>query len=191
MEERMGEEKRHSVCPVERAGLLDGMLRRLFHNPKKILDPYVAEGMTVLDLGCGPGFFTMEMARRVGKTGKVIAADLQEGMLEIVKKKMTKAGLGDVVHLHQCPDGGVGVEEACDFVLLFYMLHEVPDTDALLREIRTILNPGGKVLVVEPKFHVSRDGFRAAIAEMERAGFVVRDEPAIRFSRSVLIQAAD
>jgi ubiquinone/menaquinone biosynthesis C-methylase UbiE len=69
------------VCPVERAGSLDSKIRRWLQNPQKILVPYVREEMTVLDIGCGPGLFSVEMARMVGKSGRVIAVDLQEGML--------------------------------------------------------------------------------------------------------------
>ena len=70
------------VCPAALAGSLDNRIRRWFQNPQKILSPYIKEGMTVLDIGCGPGFFSVEIAHLVGKTGRVIAADLQEGMLQ-------------------------------------------------------------------------------------------------------------
>ena len=51
------------VCPYWMAGLLDNPLRRLLHNPEKILAEFMHEGQTALDLGCGPGYFTMAMAR--------------------------------------------------------------------------------------------------------------------------------
>ena len=70
------------VCPVERAGSLDNRFRRWLQDPRKILSPHIKEGMTVLDLGCGPGYFTIDIAQMVGKSGRVIAADLQEGMLK-------------------------------------------------------------------------------------------------------------
>ena len=54
------------VCPVELAGGLDSRIRRLVHKPEKILKPYLVKGMTALDLGCGPGFFTLEIAKLVG-----------------------------------------------------------------------------------------------------------------------------
>lgn len=57
------------VCPVERAGHLDNRIRRWLQNPQKILRPYIEEGMTVIDVGCGPGFFSIEMAQMVGKSG--------------------------------------------------------------------------------------------------------------------------
>jgi hypothetical protein len=61
---------KNRVCPVERAGSLDNRFRRLLQNPRKILGPYIEEGMTVLDLGCGPGFFSIEIAQMVGKSGR-------------------------------------------------------------------------------------------------------------------------
>ena len=77
-----------TVCPVERANSLDSKLRRWIQNPLKILAPYLREGMSVLDIGCGPGFFTIDMAMMVGESGRVIAADLQEGMLERLRRKI-------------------------------------------------------------------------------------------------------
>jgi len=84
----MSNEKNKRICPVEYAGGLDNSVRRLLQNPRKILKPYIHQGMTVLDLGCGPGFFSIEIAKMLKDTGKVIAADLQEGMLEKVNKKI-------------------------------------------------------------------------------------------------------
>lgn len=72
------------VMPVENASSLDNLFRRWIQNPSRILDNRVREGMAVLELGCGSGFFTLEIARLVGRSGKVIAADLQDGMLELL-----------------------------------------------------------------------------------------------------------
>jgi ubiquinone/menaquinone biosynthesis C-methylase UbiE len=74
----MSNEKNKRICPVEYAVGLDNSVRRLLQNPRKILKPYIHEGMTVLDLGCGPGFFSIEIAKMLKDSGKVIAADLQE-----------------------------------------------------------------------------------------------------------------
>jgi ubiquinone/menaquinone biosynthesis C-methylase UbiE len=187
----MNEEKKHRVCPVEKAGILDFGFRKLLQNPIRILRPYIKEGMTVLDLGCGPGFFTLEMARLVGSSGKVIAADLQEGMLGKVKAKVKKSALAGRVKFHQCFHDKIGLAEKCDFILVFYMFHEVPDRVSFLREITALLNPAGEVLLAEPQWHVTRDEFLEAIAVMEQAGFAVREQPKIRFSRTVLLRRAD
>ncbi|MCP4372916.1 MAG: SAM-dependent methyltransferase, partial [Deltaproteobacteria bacterium] len=58
--------RNNRICPVERAGSLDSRIRRWLQNPQKILKPYIKEGMTVLDVGCGPGFFSIDMAQMVG-----------------------------------------------------------------------------------------------------------------------------
>jgi ubiquinone/menaquinone biosynthesis C-methylase UbiE len=115
------------ICPVERAGGLDNRLRRWLQNPQKILRPYIAEGMTVLDVGCGPGFFSIAMAQMVGKSGRVIASDLQEGMLQKVKAKINGTELEERIVLHKCEENKIGLSESVDFVLLFYMVHEVPN----------------------------------------------------------------
>jgi ubiquinone/menaquinone biosynthesis C-methylase UbiE len=184
----MNTEHKHRLCPVERAGVLDYHFRKLLQNPKKILAPYVREGMTVLDLGCGPGFFTMEMARLVGKTGKVIAADLQEGMLGIVREKIRNNDVADTVKLHLCRPDGTGLNDEFDFILVFYMLHEVPDQLKFLQEIKALLKPQGRILLVEPSFHVSRHAFLESIALMNRAGLAVAARPRILFSRTVALK---
>lgn len=184
----MNEDKKHRVCPVERAGVLDFTFRKWVHNPEKILKPYVKEGMTALDLGCGPGFFTLEMARLVGKAGKVIAADLQEGMLAIVRKKIENNDMAAIVKLHLTRSEGIDLAEKCDFILVFYMLHEVPEQMKFLREIKALLKPQGRILLVEPAFHVSRKEFQESIGIMKQVGFAVLAEPKIRFSRTVLIE---
>jgi ubiquinone/menaquinone biosynthesis C-methylase UbiE len=183
----MNEDKKHRVCPVGRAGALDFNIRKLIQNPKKILRSHIKEGMNALDLGCGPGFFTMEMARLVGKTGKVTAADLQQGMLSIVSKKIQDNDMADLIKLHLCRPDAIGLTDKFDFILVFYMLHEVPDQVKFLKEIRTLLKPPGQVLLVEPAFHVSRKEFQESIGIMKQAGFTVLAEPKIRFSRAIVL----
>jgi ubiquinone/menaquinone biosynthesis C-methylase UbiE len=144
--------------------------------------------MTVLDLGCGPGFFTMEMARQVGRTGKVIAADLQQGMLEKVQEKIKNTVFADIIELHQCLPEQVGLAQKFDFILVFYMLHEVPDQEKFMRELQALLKPQGRILLVEPSFHVSRHEFQESIALMNQAGFTVAAQPRIFFSRTVALK---
>ncbi|MCX6558240.1 MAG: class I SAM-dependent methyltransferase [Candidatus Aminicenantes bacterium] len=186
----MEPDKKHRVCPVEHAGVLDFSLRKLAHNPKRILRPHVKAGMAVLDLGCGPGFFTVEMARLVGKSGKVVAVDLQQGMLEKARKKMVDAGLGDRVTFHLCRVDAIGLAETFDFILVFYMLHEVPDQAKFLGEIYSLLKPDGRALLAEPTFHVGRDDFQKSIAIMRQSGLEVETGPSIHFSRTVILRNA-
>jgi ubiquinone/menaquinone biosynthesis C-methylase UbiE len=177
---------RNKVCSMERAGALDISLRKLVNNPHKILKSYIKEGMAVLDLGCGPGFFTIEMAKMVGKYGKVIAADLQEGMLDIVRKKVTDMNLQNIVEFYNCPGDKIGLSKTFDFILVFYMLHEVPDQSAFIKELFSLLKPEGRVLIAEPKFHVTKSDFENAKITMKKTGLNFIEEPKIFFSRSVL-----
>lgn len=146
--------------------------------------------MTVLDAGCGPGFFTLDMAHLVGKSGRVIAADMQEGMLRLVQEKVAGTELEERILLHKCEEDRLGVTQPVDFVLLFYMVHEVPDKEHFFEEIRSIVNPNGQVLIVEPPFHVSKTAFAETVAKAGCSGFTVLERPRICFSRAVLLKKA-
>jgi ubiquinone/menaquinone biosynthesis C-methylase UbiE len=176
------------ICPVERAGVLDNSLRRLFQNPHKILKNFIKEDMKVLDLGCGPGFFSIDIAKMLNDSGKVIAADLQEGMLEKVKNKILGTELEKRIEIHKCEENKIGITENVDFVLCFYMVHEVPDQDNLFRELRSILNPNGQIYIIEPNFHVSKKSFQDMINRIEGIGFEINERPKIFFSRAVLLR---
>jgi ubiquinone/menaquinone biosynthesis C-methylase UbiE len=166
---------------------LDNPIRRLIHNPQKILGGYIEPGQTVLDLGCGPGTFSLAMAKMVGESGKVIAVDVQEEMLQIVRKKAARQGLESRIVTHKSGPDGIGISEKVDFALAFYMVHEVPDSEAFLKETASVLKPKGKLLVVEPKMHVSAAAFEKTIEVARQAGLRFISEPKIRFSRSKLL----
>jgi len=181
-------DKSNRVCPVERAGGLDNRIRRWLQDPQKILGPYVQEGMTILDLGCGPGFFSIDMAKMVGKSGRVIASDLQEGMLQKVREKIEETELEQRITLHKCEENKIGVSERVDFVLLFYMVHEVPNKEEFFNEIGTILRPNGQVLIVEPTFHVSKSAFKEIVRKARNVGFADGEGPNVFFSKTVILK---
>jgi ubiquinone/menaquinone biosynthesis C-methylase UbiE len=176
------------VCPVERAGSLDNVLRRLLQNPLKILSPYIKEGMTALDVGCGPGFFTIPMAQLVGCTGRVIAVDLQEGMLDKIRCKVRGTEIEKRIVLHKCDKNSIGICERVDFVLLFYMVHELPDKDSFFPEIARIMRQTGRVLIVEPPFHVSRSAFDISLGKAKTAGLTQSQGPKIFLSKTAILQ---
>jgi len=181
-------ENRNRVCPVELAGSLDSKIRMWIHSPYKILNQYIKEGMTVLDIGCGSGFFSIPMAGMVGKNGRVIAADMQEGMLQIIKKKITGSELDGRIKLHKSEQRKIGLEEKVDFILAFYMIHEVPDKETFFNELRNILNDKGQFLIVEPKlFHVSKKDFEKTIGIAEKAGFKIVEKQKMFTSQAVVL----
>ena len=183
----MGDEKSR-VCPVILAGGLDNKIRRWLQNPRKILAPYINQGMTVLDLGCGPGLFTVELAQMVGKEGRVIAADLQEGMLRKLREKIQGTYLEERITVHKCEVNRLGLSEGVDFVLAFYMVHEVPDQGNLFNEIKSILKPNGQVFIVEPPFHTSKKAFEETIRKAKDAGLMVVDRPKMFPNKAVILQ---
>jgi ubiquinone/menaquinone biosynthesis C-methylase UbiE len=183
----MKKNKKNRVCPAEKAGEFDNRLRRLVQNPAKILGPFIKNGMTVLDLGCGPGFFTIEIARLLNSTGKVIAADLQDEMLNILQKKINGSSLQSVIELHKCQTESTGINENVDFILAFYVIHEIPDHPGLFRELKSLLKPDGKILIVEPSTHVNKTDFCNMILMAESAGFKAVNAKKMFFSRTVIL----
>ena len=105
------------VCTWWIAYTFDNPLRRLIHKPQKVLGNFVKEGMTVMDLGCGMGHFSIGMAGLVGGTGRVIAVDLQQKMLDVMERRAQRAGLADRILPHLCQADDIGIEEQADFVL--------------------------------------------------------------------------
>jgi len=182
------ETEKNRVCPVELAGSLDNKIRKWFQNPQKILAPYIKEGMKVLDIGCGPGFFSIELAKMVGKTGKVFAVDLQEGMLQKIKSKIDGTELEDRIQLIKSEGEQINIPEKVDFILAFYMVHEVPDKNRLFEALKNVLNEKGQFLVVEPKFfHVTKKEFNSTMQIAEEVGFKVSQGPKLAFSFSAVL----
>ena len=175
-----------SLCSAEHAGWLATPLRRLLHDPRRILAGLAAPGETVVDLGCGPGFFTLPLAEMVGPEGRVVAVDLQPAMLERLRSRAEKAGLAGSIILHACSVDGLGELPPAHAALAFYMVHEVPDVARFLGEVSGALRPGGRFLLVEPRGHVSPSAFAATVSLAEAAGLRRVGAPRVRLSRTTL-----
>jgi len=186
----MKKEKHPYVCPAEFAGSLDNWFRRLIHDPHKILSPFITGGLTVIDLGCGPGYFTIELAKLVGEEGKVVAADLQEGMLEKVISKIKGTELERRILIHKCQEDKTGIPEKADFILAFWMIHEVQDHQGMFRELKSLIKPGGKIFIIEPRIHVTEKSFRNMISLLQSEGLEIIERPRVCISRAVLLSVS-
>jgi ubiquinone/menaquinone biosynthesis C-methylase UbiE len=177
------------VCPPWLSFTLTNVFRRLAQDPDRTVGPFVRPGDVVLDVGCGPGFFAVPLARMVGENGRVVAVDIHPGMLERTRRRAVRAGAGDRVRLHLASRTSLGLDpgERADLALAFWMAHEVPDTVRLFAEIGAALKPEGRLLLVEPKLHVPGPSFEALLGLSEGAGFVRQGEPRIRLSRAAVL----
>jgi len=121
-------------------------LTNFIWNPRRHVKKIpLEEGMVVVDYGCGPGRYTNLVAKKVGPKGKVIAMDIHPLAIEMVKEKAARAGLTNVeTILVDSYDTGID-EASVDMVLLIDTFHMISDYDALLREVRRILKPDGRL----------------------------------------------
>jgi ubiquinone/menaquinone biosynthesis C-methylase UbiE len=181
----------HHVCPVWVGYWLVNPLRRLVQNPLEILGPHVQPGMTVMDVGPGMGFFSLSLARLVGTGGRVVCVDVQAKMLEGLRRRARRAGLAERIETRLCVAGSRELEEfrdRMDFVLAFAVVHEAPDSLVFLKDVASVLKSGGRLLLAEPKGHVSEAEFRVSVQDAVHAGLRVAGSPRIWRTRAVLME---
>ena len=174
------------VCPWWLGYTFDNPIRKLFHQPQKLLAPYLAAGMRVMDVGCGMGYFSIAMAKMVGDKGKVFCVDLQSKMLKITKKRARRANLNSRMTFYRCEPNNLGIAEKMDFILGFWMVHEVNDQKDFFSQLRPNLSSDGKILIAEPKIHVTDGEFQQTLEIAQSAGLRICGQPAIRFSHAAL-----
>lgn len=159
--------------PRQFAGMLDLPLRRQYLDPGEVLGMYgVNGGMTLLDVGCGTGLFTVEMARMLGDSGQVHAVDVQPSMIERTRARAAGAGVTHMVQLHH---GGVYdlpfADDTIDLAVMISTLGEVPDKPAALSELRRVLKPGARLGISEELMFTTYQMPGSARRWAEDAGF--------------------
>jgi len=80
------------------------------------------------------------------------------------------------------------LSEDVDFILSFYMVHEVPNQEEFFNEIKSILKPSGQVFIVEPPLHVSKSAFEETIRKAQDAGFIPIERTKVFFSKTVILK---
>jgi ubiquinone/menaquinone biosynthesis C-methylase UbiE len=167
---------------------MSSSLRKMYHNPKKILEGTISEGDNVLEIGPAMGFFSLPMARYVGQSGKVYCIDIQKPMLDQLNKKAAKAGLKFQIETRTSTPYSFNInnlENQINFCLLFAVVHEIPNQQQLFKEVYYSLKPGGKVLFAEPKGHVSHKDWYKSISHAEDAGLTIAKNLKINGSHAV------
>jgi ubiquinone/menaquinone biosynthesis C-methylase UbiE len=148
--------------------------------------------MTVLEPGPGMGFFTLELARLVGPSGRVVAVDVQPRMLDGLRRRAERAGLAATIETRLARGEGLGVDDLAgrvDLVLALWVVHEMPDRARFFQQVRRVLRAGGSVLVVEPRGHVEEAEFAETLRTARAAGLERVESPAVAGGRTALLRA--
>jgi 2-polyprenyl-3-methyl-5-hydroxy-6-metoxy-1,4-benzoquinol methylase len=175
------------VCPSWLCFTFDNPLRKIIQDPYKILMPYIRPGYTVVDIGPGKGYFTIPMCNMVGSEGNVIAADIQEGMLKALQQRASEKGLAANLTTHLSRPNDFCLEVKADFVLAFWMVHEVPEFMPFFMNVRKIMKPQASFLIAEPLFHVTKRSFYNTLKTARDVGFKIVDTPEISFSYAAML----
>ncbi len=141
---------------LKRAQRLESEERKKEENPEKILQLFeLKEGETLIDIGCGLGFYTLPAARIVGVKGRVFALDISAELLEALKKKVPPE-LKKVVEIHLIEGLNFSLNQflkgvSVNIVLMANLLHELEDKRKILKEAANVLVPEGRLGIVEWK----------------------------------------
>jgi len=182
--------REHHVCPVWIGRLLVSPIRRLVENPTTIVGPLVQPGSTVIDVGCAMGFYSLDMARLVGPSGRVVCLDVQQEMLDGLVKRARRKRLNTVIETRRCSQESLGIDDLAgqaDLVTAFHVVHETTYPRRFLRECAAALAPGGRLLVAEPRGHVSKSDFERTVTAAESAGLIRGETPAVWRSLGALL----
>jgi ubiquinone/menaquinone biosynthesis C-methylase UbiE len=117
----------------------------------------------------------------------VVAVDLQQQMLDVLRQRAARAGVAQQIQTHRCQANSLDLDGTFDFALAFYSAHEVPDQPRLLREIHGVLREGAKFLLVEPVGHVTARAFRRTLDQAAEVGWSLENHPKIRWSHAALL----
>ncbi len=135
---------------VEGADWLDRAERDNEEEPDHAIDVLkIAKGSTVADIGAGSGYMTIKLSRKVGAEGKVFANDIQQGMIDLLNRRLAKGKITNVSTILGTQDDPRLPVEAVDLVLMVDVYHELSQPQLMLRHIKASLKPGGRLVLLE------------------------------------------
>ncbi|MCC7155780.1 MAG: class I SAM-dependent methyltransferase [Bryobacterales bacterium] len=168
------------VMSADGADWLERSERESEERPKLALQLLgIQPGMLVADVGAGSGYYTAMLARQVGPSGKVFASDIQPGMIERLNARLRREKIRNVETFLATETDARLPPSSCDLILLVDVYHEFSQPQAMLRNLRAALKPGGRLVLLEfreedpkvpirPEHKMSVDEVRA---ELEPEGF--------------------
>jgi len=157
-------------CPASLSWIVNNPIRRWYMRP--VLDRVgIRPGERVLELGPGPGAFTIEAARRTNPGGRLLAVDIQPKMIAVVERKVREAKQNNV-ETYRADAFHVPVDTgSIDRAFLVTVLPEIPDRKRALQELRRVLKPGGVLSITEEFLDPDYPLARTTIRWAEEAGF--------------------
>lgn len=134
------------------ASFLQSKIRCTFDPPEKVINLLnISNGMVVADIGCGPGVYSVRIAKKVGSSGLVYAIDANEYMIMRAKRLADSMGLNNIrVIKADATDLSIIQSESVDVALFIYSLHHIGRKVDAIREALRIIKPNGKVFILDP-----------------------------------------
>ena len=179
------------VCPYWMGYFLVNPMRKLIHTPGRMLGTYIRPGMIVVDYGSALGYFSIPLARMVGKNGRVFCFDVQNKMLEKLIIRARKARVEEIIVprlITGKDDSNKMKDQTADFTLLFAVAHEVDDKGQLFSFLSRKMKANALLLFAEPRGHVNTESFRQSVLLAEKAGFRKVRDLKISKSHAILLE---
>lgn len=177
------EERTRSIAPAsENVAFFNRSGRDAQERPDELVKALeIPEGATVADIGAGTGYFTWRLAHQVGPTGKVIAVDIQQQMLDLTAATVTQRSLTNVEYvLAGDTDPGLP-EHSLDMAFIAHAYHEFSEPEAFMAALRRALKPDGRLVILEyarestlaPAAPLHKMSLEEIRREIEPIGFVI------------------
>ena len=166
--------------------------RKFAQSAKKSFGYCLSPGMTVLEVGPGMGFFSLDTARLIGPKGRLVCVDVQPRMIEALRRRAENAGLSERIDARVCEKSSLGVDDLkgrVDLALVLFTAHEISDRPRFFSQVRATLAPQGRLFLAEPKLHVKQHLFDEIEGAALGAGFSLIEHPRMFRSRASLMAA--
>ena len=170
------------VMGVGGAGWLERPEREDEEAPSKALDALdLKPGMSVADIGAGSGYYSSRIAKRIGPTGRVYATDIQQGMIDILERRIKNEGLTNVTTILGGMDDPRLPPASIDLAIMVDVYHELQQPQLFLQRLKPAFKPNGRLVLLEfrkedpkvPILEVHKMSVAEVKQEMEAEGFML------------------
>ena len=170
------------VMGVGGAAWLERAEREEEEAPSKAIEALGLEpGMVVADIGAGSGYYTSRMAKKVAPSGRVLATDIQPGMIEILQRRINAEGLANVTTILGAMDDPKLPPHSIDLAIMVDVYHELQQPQLFLQRLKAAFKPGGRLVLLEyrkedpkvPILEVHKMSVDEVRAELDAEGYAI------------------